>query len=117
MSVSSFRSPGVVFEERFQTVFSDHCDTMVIDFDRKMSIAERVDQIEDDEKLADYLSYEADLSSLTLELPDPKLRLRMTATSIEVSVPNARDIGRLLKNYKRATELLTGAGVQLLTRG
>ena len=41
----------------------------------------------------------------------------MTATSIEVSVPNARDIGRLLKNYKRATELLTGAGVQLLTRG
>jgi hypothetical protein len=116
VSVSSFRTPGVVFEERFQSVFSDHCDTMVIDFTRKMSIADRVDQIEDDETLADYLSYEADLSSLTLELPNPKLRLRMTATSIEVSVPNARDIGRLLKNYKRATEMLTSAGVHLLTR-
>lgn len=117
VSVHSFRDSSIVSDYRFQNVFSRHCDTLVIEFERQVSVSDRIDQIEDDDSLSDYLTYEPDLSSLTLELPEPRLRLRMTSSAIEVTVPSGRDIGLLLKNYKRATEMLTGAGVRLLTRG
>ena len=92
-------------------------DTLVVEFERKVSISERIDQIEEDEMLAENLSYDSDLSSLTLELPDHQLRLRMTASAIEVTVPRVHDIGLLLNNYKKATEMLTGAGIRLLRQG
>lgn len=117
VSVSSFRDPGIVFDQKFQNVFSAHCDTLVVEFERKVSVSERIDQIENDETLAEHLAYDADLTSLTLELPGPRLRLRMTASAIEVTVPTARDIGLLLDNYKKATEMLMGAGIRLLTQG
>lgn len=117
VSVSSFRDAGIVFDQRFQTVFSTYCDTLLVEFERKVSISERIDQIEEDEMLAEHLSYDADLSSLTLELPDHRLRLRMTASAIEVTVPRAHDIGLLLINYKKATEMLTGVGIRLLNQG
>jgi hypothetical protein len=117
VSVSSFKDPHIVFDQRFHDVFSGHCDTLVVEFERSVSVEEKIDQIEDDDSLSGYLSYEADLSSLTLELPNPRLKIRMTESAIEVTVPRTRDIGLLLKNYKDATEMLTSAGVRLLTRG
>lgn len=117
VSVSSFREAGIVFDQRFQTVFSAHCDTLVVQFERKVSISKRIDQIQEDEMLAEHLSYGADLRSLALELPDNRLRLRMTASAMEDTVPRARDIGLLLNNYKKATEMLTGAGIRLLNQG
>jgi hypothetical protein len=114
VSVSSFREPAIVFDPRFQNVFSAHCDTLVVEFKGKVDVSQRIDQIEEDETLAEHLSYDPDLSSLTLELPDYRLRLRMTDSAIEVTVPSARDIRLLLQNYKKATEMLTGAGIRLL---
>lgn len=117
VSVSSFRNSEIVFDERFQDVFSGHCDTLVVEFERRVSVAKRIDLIEEDETLSEHLSYEPDQSSLTLDLPDPQLRVRMTASAIEVTVPRARDIGVLLRHYKKATEMLAGAGVRFLTQG
>lgn len=116
VSVSSFRDAGIVFDQRFQNAFSAYCDTLLVELARKVSIADRIDQIEEDEMLAEHLSYDADLSSLTLELPDHRLTLRMTASAIEVTVPGSNDIGLLLTNYKKASEMLTGAGIRLLNQ-
>lgn len=116
VSVSSFRNAEIVFDKRFQTVFSIYCDTLFVEFERKVSISERIDQIEEDEMLAEHVSYDPDLSSLTLELPDHRLRLRMTTSAIEVTVPGAKDIGLLLTNYKKGTEMLTGVGIRLLSQ-
>lgn len=74
VSVRSFRDSSIVSDHRFQNVFSRHCNTLVIEFERQVSVSDRIDQIEDDDFLADYLTYEPDLSSLTLELPEPRLR-------------------------------------------
>lgn len=46
VEVSEFRSPSVLTTEEFDKVFSGHCDTLVVQFEKPASVEDKIDEIE-----------------------------------------------------------------------
>jgi hypothetical protein len=112
--VGSIRRPAVVDEPSFSEVFSAYCDTVVVEFDRALSVEAKIDAIEEVPELKAYLKYESDASSLTLDLPAPRLRVYVTATQMVFSSPGAGNLQTLVRSVQQALALMVNAGAPLL---
>jgi hypothetical protein len=115
LEISEFKTPEVIANEKFDRVFSGHCDTLVVQFERPMPVEKKIDEIEEIRELRKHLRYEADLSELTLSVPGSNLTMRMTRTEVLFYVPGSNDVKVLLRDYRAAMKTLTGSGLALLT--
>jgi hypothetical protein len=116
LEVSNFKSPAVITTGNFDTVFSGHCDTLVVQFDRSISLEEKIDQIEEIAELKSHLSYEADLSEFTLSVPGLNLEIKMTESEAVFRIPGSSDVKLLLEDFRDSMKTLTGSGLKLLPR-
>ena len=117
--VGTIRNPDIVKTASFSDLFSGYCDAMVIAFAKPVSVEEKIDAIEDIPELRKYLAYESDCSSLTLDLPQPNIRIHITKEQMHLSMPGPKDLKSLLANAQSALSAISDAGVvrQLPTAG
>jgi len=109
--VGTIRNPDIVKTASFSDLFSGYCDAMVIAFANPVSVEEKIDLIEDIPELRKYLAYESDCSALTLELPNPNIRIHITKGQMHLSIPGPKDLKALLANAQSALSAIHDAGV------
>ena len=113
--IGVIRRQEVFLEDAFSEAFSNYCDTVVIEFSGKINIEEKIDAIENIPELEAHLKYEADLSSLTLDIPKPSLRIHMADNCITLSMPGSGNLKALLTNIQSALSTIKDTGIQLLS--
>lgn len=116
IEVSEFKSPTVFTTEKFDKVFSGHCDTLVIQFEQPASVVDKIDEIEAIRALKKGLRYAADLSELTLSVPGSSLVVRMTPDEVSFSIPGDTDVKQLLEGFRDSLKSLAGSGVKLISQ-
>lgn len=114
IEVCPIRRPAVVSEDGFLDLFSQYCDTVVIEFSRSLNLKAKIDSIEDVPELAKYLNYKPDCSSFTLDLLNPNIRILVAPNRMTFTLPGSRDLQALLGNVQTALKVLSGSGVALL---
>jgi hypothetical protein len=112
--VGVFRRRDVVGEEEFSRVFSSYCDTVVVALARSIDVGQRIDAIEERPELATHLESAPDRSWLTLELPTPRIIMRVTAAEITFKLPGRGNLKDLLANAQATFAALSGSGIALL---
>jgi uncharacterized caspase-like protein len=112
--VGAIRRPAVVTEDGFSEVFSDYCDTLVIEFSRSLNVENRIDQIEAIPALNEVLEYEADCSSFTLTFRTPGIRIHTGADRMTLSLSESSNIKTLLSVAESALAGLNNSGVTFL---
>lgn len=115
--VGAIRRPAVVTEDGFSEVFSDYCNTLVIEFSRSLNVENRIDQIEAIPALNEVLEYEADCSSFTLTFRTPGIRIHTGADRMTLSLNESSTIKTLLSVAESALAGLNSSGVSLLADG
>lgn len=117
VEVGAIRRPAVVTEDGFSEVFSDYCDTLVIEFSRSLNVESKIDLIEAIPALNEILEYEADGSSFTLTFRTPGIRLHAVADRMTLSLSESSNIKTLLNVAESALAGLNSSGVRLLADG
>ena len=93
--------------------FNPHCEVLVVNSSKAMQIEDKIDAIEENEALADYLSYEPDGSSFELKLPELDLRITVDAWSMRFQLLTLRNLAKLLEHSQKAFDILTECGFDL----
>lgn len=114
IQVGSIRRPAVVSEDAFSVVFSQYCDTLVVDFSRSFDVEKTIGIIEDIKELGQFLDAEPDLSSFTLSLTKQNILIKVTSDSMALSLLRSGDLKDLFDNTQKAIAALSGLGVTLL---
>lgn len=104
---------AIAADPRLHACFNAHCDALVVDFPTPIQVEDKIDAIEDNEAIADCMTYEPDGSSLELKLPDLDLRIEVDAFSMRFSLLTLRNLGKLITHSQRAFEILTDCGFEL----
>lgn len=112
--ITHFQSYDTVFDAGFCTLFNPYCDRLVIGFEKAIDLENKIDAIEEKESLEPYLDYEPDCSSFTLKIPQPNIQFKFTPHELEVTLPNDRNLQRLVKHCAAAFEALAKAGVNVI---
>jgi hypothetical protein len=111
--VGDLKRPEVVTEDVFAEAFSGYVDTLAIDFPRTVDVEEKIDQIEEIPELAEFLRYQPDGSSLTLELPEAGMRVFMDADRMTFHLIGQRDLKQLIANVESTLATLFRSGMEL----
>jgi hypothetical protein len=112
--VGVIRRAAVVMEEGFSDVFSPYCDTVFIEFERPLDLADKIDQIEDLPQLEPHLHAAADGTSFTLQLPQPTICIHVSATRMTLSLAGSKNLRALLSRVQGALSVLSDSGLALL---
>jgi hypothetical protein len=115
--VGVIRRTSVVMEEGFSEVFSPYCNTVLIEFNRPVDLADKIDQIEDLPALEPHLHAAADGSSFTLQLPQPAICIHVCATRMTLSLAGSKELSELLSSVQGALNVLADSGLALLGAG
>ncbi len=111
--VGFIRRMEVVTEDGFSNVFSSYCDTVVIDFARRLDIEAKIDDVESIPEFKKHFKYEADCSSFTLDIPSHQIRIHVTADKMTISLVRSGNIKTLLRKAQSALATLGNSGVIL----
>ena len=112
--VGTFRKPTVVSEEKFLQLFTGYCDAMIVKFAVTFPVQETIDKIEKIPQWAECLDYDADATWLTLELENPKVRIRVTEDTMEFSLIGHGNLKQLFTDSNSAISALGRSGLTLL---
>lgn len=112
--VNAFQNAEILEAPGFASLFDPFCNRCVLEFDSALGLEEKIDAIEANDKLADFLDYEPDGSSFTLTLPNPSLRIVATPHSLTLSLPGQRNLRLLIAHSIAALASFANAGVNLL---
>ena len=97
--------------------FNNHCDVLWVTFPTGINVEEKIDAIEDNEAIADCLSYEPDGSSFELKLPDLDLRIEVDEESMRFQLLTLQNLSKLLEHSQKAFDILTECGFELRLGG
>ncbi|MEM6600104.1 MAG: hypothetical protein AAF649_01820 [Verrucomicrobiota bacterium] len=111
--VNEFRQPKVVSEDTFAEAFGAVTDTVAIEFPAVVDVEAKIDQIEEIPELAQFLRYQPDGSSLTLELPQAGMRVVMNAERMTFKLIGQRNLALLIKNVETTLATLFNSGMEL----
>ncbi|MEM6884250.1 MAG: hypothetical protein AAF571_04405 [Verrucomicrobiota bacterium] len=111
--VNEFRQPEVVTQDGFAAAFSTVADTLAIEFPAAVDVEAKIDQIEEIPELAQFLRYQPDGSSLTLELPEAGMRVVMDAERMTFKLIGQRNLGLLIENVETTLATLFSGGMKL----
>lgn len=106
--VSRFRTPEIPEGSSFVELFASRCDRVAINFGQPLSIGEKVDEIEENDDLAQFLDYDAACTWLTLRLP--QLIVEVTPQRMICRLPGERNLAALIAQTQQALTRLAGVG-------
>jgi hypothetical protein len=112
--IAAFRRPEVLLEEPFQQLFTNHCDTVVLEFPAAINLDDKIDQLEDREGLDGTLVDERDGSAFTLTLNDPPVRLRVTPHDLAITLTGGRNLKHLIECSMAAVAKMSADGTPVL---
>jgi hypothetical protein len=112
--VGSIRRPSVLEEEAFNDVFSEYCDTVVIELSKSIDVSEKIGQIEDIKEFKDHLGFTAEGDKLTLDMPAEGVCLHATENQLTLTSLNRGDLKTLLSNAQKSLIKLGSSGITLL---
>ena len=111
--VASFRRPEVIDDPSFLKIFNKYCDSVVIELESNLDLKEKIDEIEEIEKLAKGLNYDPECTEFTLQLPDSGIVLYATSDRMVFSLLGHGDLKLLIGNTHKAVSQLAGVSVTL----
>ncbi|MEO6847927.1 MAG: caspase family protein [Chthoniobacterales bacterium] len=111
--ITAFRTPQVIDDPIFLKVFSQYCDSVVIELDTTLNLQDKIDEIEETDDLADSLTYDANCTEFTLRLRDLRILLHTTANRMTFSLEGANDLPLLIANTQKAVRTLAGTHISL----
>jgi hypothetical protein len=117
IQVSSFRRPEIINDPDFIKIFSEHCDSIVIELDPPLDIEAKIDEIEEIAELAAGLEYEAECTSFRLELPQAGVLLHVSSEKIIATLIGNGDLQLLIGNTAKGFAQLAGSSVTLSLPG
>jgi hypothetical protein len=107
--VGSFRRPDIVTADHFIALFAPYCQAVTIRFAQPMDLEAKIDQIEENGNLAEFLDYDSACSWFSLRLP--QLVVEVTAEQMICRLPPGQgDLGRLIAQTDSALKRLAGTG-------
>jgi len=104
---------AIAMDSHLHACFNAHCDHLVVHFPSAIQVEDKIDAIEANDDLADYLTYEPDASAFELKLKDLDLQIEVDAWSIRFSLLTLRNLGKLIDHSQRAFEILTDCDFDL----
>jgi hypothetical protein len=113
--VTSFHRPEILEDERFLEVFSNSCDSFVIDLSTPIDLAAKIDELEQIDSFAKALDYDPACTYFILRLTSLDLELRVTSTRVICKAVLKRDLKSLIKHTIQALDQLTRSSVFLLS--
>jgi len=113
--VNGFQNSDISEHPGFCSVFNPCCDRLVVDFLSACNLEAKIDAIEANEQLEPFLDYEPDCSSLTLSIPTPNIRFKITPHQMLITLPGTRDLRQLIDHCKAAFDTFAQAGLSLTT--
>lgn len=111
--VNDFRRPEVVTESAFAEAFGFMADILAIEFPQSVDVEAKIDEIEEIPELSQFLKYQPDGSSLTLELPEAGMRLHMDADRMTFRLIGQRNLTLLIANVETTLAALFRSGMEL----
>jgi len=115
--ITELHNETIAREPALHTCFNNHCDVLSVHFPCGINVEEKIDAIEENEALAECLSYEPDGSRFELRLPDLDLRIEVDEVSIRFQLLTFRNLSKLLDHSQRAFDILTECGFELRLAG
>lgn len=109
--VDHFRRPEIVVTAPFSTLFGPYCDRVAIAFGNPIDLEAKIDLIEENRALADFLDYDSACTWFSLKLPG--LLLQVTPSQMVCRLSAGGDLARLIEETQAALERLAGVGAVL----
>lgn len=111
--IVSLNSETIANDERFHACFTHHCELLVVEVPKSMSLNDKIDAIEAIPEIADCLDYEPDGSAFELKLPKLDLQICVTECEITFQLLTLRNLSKLLNHSQQAFDILTKVGFGL----
>lgn len=112
--VTAFRRPEILEDERFLEVFSQYCDSFVIDLAKPIDLAAKIDELEEVESLAKGLDYDPACTYFILRLTSLDVEIRVTSSRVVCKSVLKRDLKSLIKHTSEAFAQLSRSSVYLI---
>lgn len=109
--VATFRRPEVVDDPAFLKIFTNYCDTVVLDFESRLDVKAKIDEIEGVPGFAEHLDYDAACTYLALRLPKSDVVIRVTSDEMRFSLRSHGDLKKLIADAHEAVAQLAGANI------
>lgn len=111
--LTALHNNEVAFNPALHACFNQHCEILSVTFPTSINVEDKIDAIEENEVLADFLSYEPDGSSFELKLPDLDLHIRVDTWTMHFQLLTFRNLNKLLEHSQKAFDILTECGFEL----
>ena len=111
--VRSFRNTTVIDDPNFLTIFTKYCKRIVFELDANLDLESKIDDIEENDALAEHLDYDPECSEFTLRLPEPGIVIYATVDRMVFSLDSPGDLKLLLGNTQKAFTQLAGNSINL----
>ncbi len=106
--VGGFTRPDVIDEDRFIEVFRGYCDTVLIELANTFDVEAKIDALEESSRLAGFLDYPADASSLSIKVPRGGVQMELRPHEIRFTLDPGGNLRQLIDGAGRLmTELFT----------
>ena len=109
--ITALHTQEIGADPRFHDCFTNHCDTLIVEFPIAINVHEKIDAIEDLPEIANSLEYEPDGSAFELKLVPLDLHIQVTESEMTFQLLTMRNLGKLLEHSQKAFEILTEAGI------
>ncbi len=111
--VRSFRNSTVIDDPNFIAIFTKYCKKIVFELDANLDLESKIDDIEENDALAEHLDYDPECTEFTLRLPEPGIVIHATGDRMVFTLDSQGDLKLLLGNTQKAFAQLAGSSINL----
>ncbi len=111
--VRSFRNSTVIEDPNFLVIFTKYCQKIVFELDANFDLESKIDDIEENDALAEHLDYDPECTEFTLRLPKPGIVIHATGDRMVFLLDSPGDLKLLLGNTQKAFSQLAGNSINL----
>lgn len=111
--LTALHNAEVATNPALHACFNHHCEVLVVHFPKAIQLEDKIDAIEENDTLAESLTYEPDGSCFELKLPELDLRISVDAWTMRFQLLTLRNLSKLLEHSQRAFDILTECGFEL----